>query len=128
MNENKAKLGDQIAGVVVFTIIIGFFTFLIRKDYLIINYKKQTIGTIIKYDDSSNKHSIKYKYKVNGRLYFKTLGVRDFSKADRKKCKGYKIFVNYYSKNPNYTHVHLGKYEDRRSTTYFFNSFNYYDD
>ncbi|WP_299623634.1 hypothetical protein [uncultured Tenacibaculum sp.] len=128
MNENKPKLSDQIAGVVVFTIIIGFFTFLIRKDYLIINYKKQTIGTIIKYDDSSNKHSIKYKYKVNGRLYFKTLGVRDFSKADRKKCKGYKIFVNYYSKNPNYTHVHLGKYEDRRSTTYFFNSFNYYDD
>ncbi|RLK07711.1 hypothetical protein [Tenacibaculum discolor] len=123
MNKKRKNYSSLLGGFLAISIIIGILTYELRKDYLILNYKRQVTGTIIKYDASTAKHSVKYKYKVNGKLYFKTVRVQHFSKDERKNCKGKKVIVNYSYKEPSYSHVNLGEYEYKKRTFYLLNSF-----
>lgn len=104
--KNKKKISNIFGGILALSIIFGIVGYELRKDYLINNYRKQIIGTIISYDNSTIKHSLKYKYKVNGKLYFETVGVKYFSEFEKKNCIGKEVKVNYSSIEPSYSHVH----------------------
>ncbi|SEB46075.1 hypothetical protein SAMN04489761_0851 [Tenacibaculum sp. MAR_2009_124] len=122
--KKKNKVSNLVGGLFALSIILGSIGYELRKDYLINNYRKQAIGIIISYDDSTSKHGLRYKYKVNGRLYFEIVGVEHFSEFEKNNCIGKQVIVNYSSKEPSYSHVHLGEYQSKKKTVHLMNSFN----
>jgi len=95
----------------------GFFAY---KDYLVANYKKETIGEIIEYIPKKGNVScrLRYKYIVNNRVYYGEVYV--YCRDVFWKSVGDKITVNYSSRKTKYSQVNLRNYEEYRKTIYFF--------
>lgn len=122
-NKKSSKLSDVFGGIFALLMIFGIIGYELRKDYLINNYKKQVKGVIVSYDDSVIKKRLEYRYRVKGKLYFETVGVKRFTDSEKVECIGKPVIVNYSSIKPAYSHVHLLEYQDKKKTVHLMNSF-----
>lgn len=102
----------------VLLLLLGLIGYHAYKDFLVTNYKKETIGEIVEYRPKKGKGGcgIKYKYTVNGKEYFGNVGV--YCTNIFEKNIGTKITVYYSSEKTESSQVDLGDLDKYRSTIY----------
>jgi hypothetical protein len=117
---SEKKASDIGTLIIIGIIIIGILIYHYRKDSSVTEYKTETVGKITDFRHRKDfSYSLKYEYYVDGIKYEGSVGTGFFKCADGTKgCVGKEVTVFYSSKEPKYSQVDLGEYEEHKTTIY----------
>ncbi|KQC29384.1 hypothetical protein [Flagellimonas eckloniae] len=107
---------------IIVVVILGGIVFQYYKQKDIKLNEGQITGRITKFlKHGRASFGVRYEYYVNGELYAGQVGISPFSCDNGKKgCVGEEFEVYYSIKNPEYSRIDLGKYEQYKNTVEFF--------
>jgi len=117
---SQKRISDIATLIVIGILIIGVLNYHYKKDSSVAEYKTETIGEITDYRHRKDfSYSLKYEYYVDGKKYEGSVGTGFFKCEDGTKgCVGNEVKVYYSSKEPKYSQVNLGEYEEHKTTIY----------
>ncbi|MHB0756948.1 hypothetical protein [Polaribacter sp. M15] len=118
--KNDEFSGKLILALILIVVIIGIFYQYYGQNE-IENNKENTTGEVIEFLHKTNlDYAIIYEYFVEGKRYTNQIGISFFKCENGKKgCLGEKFTVYYSKKNPKFSKIDLGKYNEFQNTVDF---------
>ncbi|RLJ98715.1 hypothetical protein [Tenacibaculum discolor] len=110
----KEEIEGKLIAIIILIIAVGYMLFQSYKDNEIERYKEKTTGKVVDFIyEARLDYGLIYEYYVNNKRYTNQIGVTFFKCDDgRKGCIGSEFTVFYSSRNPKFSKIDLGKYNE----------------